>query len=85
MSDTTKLLERIQQLEAYCTDYANDLAILEAENDQLHNILDALREPSAAVVKAAARMWRDAECGTDVTAEVVRAAVAAAEQEVGHG
>ena len=76
MTDATKLLQRIRQLEADCVNYANNLAILEAENDQLHNILAALREPSVA----------EAEITAMADAVYERAklrAVAAAEREVG--
>ena len=88
MTDTTKLLERIRQLEADCSAYGTNLAILEAENEQLHNILAALRYPSEAVLMAAKlgmeESWplRQVAIPADWYARALEDAVAAAEQEV---
>ena len=74
----------IDHLESALRDAETLLAEVQAERNALVKTLAALREPSAAVSKTAEQMWHKRRgSDQDPYAFVIRAAVAAAEKEVG--
>lgn len=74
--DTDAMLAEIDRLRAAATDSADHYAGARAEIDRLRRILAALTEPSEGVVEAVLEK-------TYGLIDAIRAAVAAAEQEVG--
>ena len=86
MTDTEeKLAHYILKLETELSLLRNDNETLRIERDRAERILATLREPSEGMQKAAMdEYWCPVRGGRKVWIRVIRAAVAAAEQEVGN-